>query len=374
MEEWQRGYELEFLREVVGCFDEHNARALSLYSRINEAAAADALAAGTLYLHPWGQLRRTVAKVSRPVYAYHDTCIGHKLPGDHVVDWLAYNDPAAATRWLTANEDPTWVWVWQEDPEMVSVVEAAGYQFMGAKVTAAAELRGLYFHEGAECLLPEFQRPRVALAPEEELGVCRTGLKLDAGPAAREVWALPTAYADHYSKYNSGKSWAALALRGYTSDPAFIIKPAEMSKKWRAEHAGVDYGLQDTPLRAQLPACEELARPLTSIAEVHRMRLMRLGPGGGELRRHSDLTDPDSGIADGRVARFHIPLITNYGVVFGSWDMRGRRHEVHMRAGECWYLDTRKPHTAVNSGAAERVHLVLDVVSNAEVRELLAQC
>ena len=36
-----------------------------------------------------------------------------------------------------------------------------------------------------------------------------------------------------------------------------------------------------------------------------------------------------------------------------------------------WYLDTRKPHTAVNAGATERIHLVMDVESSPELLALL---
>src|SRR5206468_2956227 len=136
------------------------------------------------------------------------------------------------------------------------------------------------------------------------------------------------------------------------------------------KHAGEHFGLQDTVLRLRLPAIDALHRPLTALARPHRIRLMRLAPGGGELRRHADLTDPESGIADGRVARFHFPLTTNPDVVFTSWDARGRRHEANMAAGECWYLDTRKPHAAVNRGATERIHLVVDVEANPAVRAL----
>jgi hypothetical protein len=42
-----------------------------------------------------------------------------------------------------------------------------------------------------------------------------------------------------------------------------------------------------------------------------------------------------------------------------------------MAAGEAWYLDTRKPHTARNDGAAERIHVVADVEASPA---LLALC
>ena len=42
-----------------------------------------------------------------------------------------------------------------------------------------------------------------------------------------------------------------------------------------------------------------------------------------------------------------------------------------MAKGECWFLDTRRPHTAINGGDDIRIHLVADVWANDEVRDLL---
>ena len=42
-----------------------------------------------------------------------------------------------------------------------------------------------------------------------------------------------------------------------------------------------------------------------------------------------------------------------------------------MGINEAWLLDTRKPHRAVNNGEEDRVHLVIDIVSNPNARTLL---
>jgi len=129
--------------------------------------------------------------------------------------------------------------------------------------------------------------------------------------------------------------------------------------------------MQDTALRNQLPAIERMHERLTALGAPHRIRLMQLAPGGGELERHTDQTDKDSGVEDGKLMRFHFPIVTNPQVMFTSWDMHGVAHIVNMRAGEMWYLDTRKPHRAVNGGDTARVHLVVDVEANAAVRDLV---
>lgn len=69
------------------------------------------------------------------------------------------------------------------------------------------------------------------------------------------------------------------------------------------------FELQDTPLYEHFPEVRELLSFLDG--EVHRVRFMRLAPGGGELTRHTDQVDPDAGNSLGALARLHFPLKTN---------------------------------------------------------------
>lgn len=39
----------------------------------------------------------------------------------------------------------------------------------------------------------------------------------------------------------------------------------------------------------------------------------------------------------------------------------GKKTEINMKEGECWYLDIRKPHKAINQGDTNRIHLVVDI-------------
>ena len=98
---------------------------------------------------------------------------------------------------------------------------------------------------------------------------------------------------------------------------------------------------------------------------------MSLTPGGGELSRHTDQVDPDSGGSIGKLARLHFPIVTNDKVEFVVWEPNGNRKVVNMKVGECWFLDTRKPHMVVNNGTEKRIHLVIDVVTNEKLREYI---
>jgi hypothetical protein len=100
---------------------------------------------------------------------------------------------------------------------------------------------------------------------------------------------------------------------------------------------------------------------------------MRLRAKGGELARHADITDREAGTADGMIARFHIPIVTSPAVRFSAWTERGERIDTQWPEGALCYLDQRKPHTVTNSDPElARVHLVIDAISNADIRARLA--
>jgi hypothetical protein len=217
-----------------------------------------------------------------------------------------------------------------------------------------------------------FDDPRVhpARFSTEDCSIERADVEsFDASLLIDAVTKISTEYTNHYSNYNKDKSWSALSLRGYTKDPNFITKPAEMNKKWQLENINEEFAIQDTEIRKVLPQAE----PLLSMfpGELHRVRLMNLSPNGGELERHTDQVDPDSGVQNGKVMRFHFPLITNDDVEFTTWQVDGTKKTVQMKVGECWYIDTRKPHRAINNGVTNRIHLVVDVEANDEVRRLI---
>ena len=182
-------------------------------------------------------------------------------------------------------------------------------------------------------------------------------------------------FKNHYSNYNEKDSWAAVSLRGYSTDPLMIEKPIEMNKKWKATHPDwEDMELIDTPLRAEFPALNKWLQDRILTAgdpnNLHRIRFMRLTPGGGELSRHTDQVDPDSGLNVGQVARIHIPIVTNDNVWFSVWEPSGNKKTVNMEKGEVWVLDTRKPHMVVNNGTTDRIHLVIDIKVTPQVKEL----
>lgn len=179
---------------------------------------------------------------------------------------------------------------------------------------------------------------------------------------------------DDYPFYSDG-SWGAVNLRGFKpDDPLWGVKPAEMPRTWQRKHPeAMSYTCDWTTITDRLPAMRALIESVHWWRNLERVRLMRMAakPGGGKLARHSDVTDRAAGTADGKIARFHIPLVTHPDITMTCWDLDGSSLEVHLRPWEVYYLDQRKPHAVTNPTDVDRIHLVVDVVCDPEVRKHL---
>ena len=172
-------------------------------------------------------------------------------------------------------------------------------------------------------------------------------------------------FSNHYSNYNKKNTWSGIVLRGYGGKEDFIIKPSEMTASWRkANKEKLTWKVEPTKLMKKLDAVKKFLESFPFQFEFERIRILKLSKGEGELERHTDIQDKEAGINDGQWARLHFPLITNDKVIFTQWNTDGTRTKAHMRVGELWYLDMRKPHTAVNFGEEDRYHLIVDVRSD----------
>ncbi|MNU99084.1 aspartyl/asparaginyl beta-hydroxylase domain-containing protein [uncultured Brevundimonas sp.] len=119
---------------------------------------------------------------------------------------------------------------------------------------------------------------------------------------------------------------------------------------------GGDGVWQDAPAMDQCHGARALLEQLG--LDVRSVRLLRLGA-GAEIKEHRDY---GLGAREGE-ARLHVPIITNPSVAF-----RVRNRPVDMRPGEIWYLDLGQPHRVHNAGPTDRIHLVIDVAANAQLR------
>jgi aspartyl/asparaginyl beta-hydroxylase len=108
----------------------------------------------------------------------------------------------------------------------------------------------------------------------------------------------------------------------------------------------------DTPMLAD---CRYFRAVLDSFAcPLQAVRLMRL-TAGSIIKEHAD---HDLCFEQGSV-RIHVPIATNEGVIFEL-----NRRRVILEAGSCWYLRLSDPHSVVNRGDTDRVHMVIDATVN----------
>jgi hypothetical protein len=83
---------------------------------------------------------------------------------------------------------------------------------------------------------------------------------------------------------------------------------------------------------------------------------------GSQIKEHTDL---ELSVEEG-TARIHIPVTTNAEVEFYL-----NRSRVVLAAGSAWYLRLSDPHSVVNKGSSDRVHMVIDAVANDWLKAML---
>lgn len=162
-------------------------------------------------------------------------------------------------------------------------------------------------------------------------------LALDLNRLKAETWIA------HFVTQNYEGDWSVIPLRG----PASATHPVMMIY---SDPTCTEFS--DTPF---LAGCSYFRKVLNSFqCPLMSVRLMRLAA-GSRIKEHRD---HDLAIENG-LARLHVPVVTNEDV-----DFRLNGTRVVLNPGECWYLRLSDPHSVVNEGAADRVHLVLDVQVN----------
>ena len=372
MKDWQKGIELDELLKLEKTWEGYNKRCLSPFLEMKKNKIAAAIDIDQ-YQHgyEWA-IQSRILKVNTKInmYSAYNIPIATVQKGDRVVDRIAFNQPDPVVQALKDFEEDVFLFINEEHSCDKLVANWAGFRKIGVKINTFGDIQGVYFKENN----PGFLGGRAFYdrLVEEDLVLRKTSIPDVSdicGVIKERLDTMNYEFTNHYSNYNKGKSWSAIALRGYTPDWSFITKPEEMNKKWKEENKDIEFKLQDTEIRKVFPEVEELLKFLPG--KPHRIRFMNLIPGGGELQRHTDQVDPDAGVNDFNLMRFHFPIATNEDVIFSQWNVEAEKISCHMKVGECRYLDVRKPHQAINGGTNMRTHLVVDIEANDEVRSLL---
>lgn len=258
---------------------------------------------------------------------------------------------------------------YREDVRLRDALAGQGRQIFATTMSAASEIHALWGPRGM-APLPAFPVDDVTVGAIEFPDV-GDGIWAEA---AYEVTGL-TGWHDDYPYYSDG-SWSSLSLRGFDpDDPTWGVKPAEMGAKWNAAHPGaIDRKCGWTRLAEDCPALMTIvdSGPWT---DLERVRVLRMAgttkPKPHHLKRHTDITDKAGGPRFGHIVRFHLPVVTDPAITLSAWTLDGDRHDVHLTARACWYLDARKPHAVTNPTATDRIHLTVDAVMDERLMDLI---
>ena len=360
MKYWQKGIELDELLKLEKTWEGYNERCFSPFTEMKKHKIAAALDAERyIYGHEFAiESRILKAKSKIKMFGSAEIPIAIAQRGDRYVDRIAYNQPEPVVNRLRVYPEDTFLFINEEHDIDKFVANWSGYEKIGTKYSTFSDIIGIYY---------KGNRKFIPIPETENINAKKSSLNFDhtiINQLVIELMGLGLQYTDHNSNYNKSlnreKSWKVLSLYGYEEDSTYIDKMAK-GKEIRP--------IVKTDLFDKVPLVQYFLDKLPG--KFDRVRFMSLEPGGGELFRHTDQTDPSWGTVDGKMMRFHIPLQTNDKVVFNSWNNEGKQDTFSMNRGECWFLDTRRPHTAVNNGDDIRIHLVVDVFANDKIRRLV---
>ncbi|UZK68996.1 aspartyl/asparaginyl beta-hydroxylase domain-containing protein [Sphingomonas sp. S1-29] len=181
--------------------------------------------------------------------------------------------------------------------------------------------------------------------------VIRLPLAFDVARLRADLDRLHTsAWTAHMVRQNYRGDWDVLPLR--------IVKGATHPVMMiYADPAATAF--EDGPLLAATPYLRDVLAAFA--CPLQTVRLMRLSA-GSVIKEHRD---HDLDAAQG-MARIHVPITTNDAV-----DFRLNGIRVVMPEGSAWYLRLADPHSVVNAGDTDRVHLVIDCEVNDWLRDQL---
>lgn len=369
MQAWQQGYDLTMLKALKSAIkSDYKKYVFGAFGMPNERDIATAMAKGqviktkendSILIHQHYQAKSRLTDFSQSVIPIQvGTFFIKHLAGPQKEKLLNYYCSELQGK-------PLMIEIFDEDLAMIELVKSKGFTYITTKISASSDLKGIYQKDAGV---------NYKLASGESLHMEQLSanfLSEQELTAIRKELANYTSWADHYSTYNKRQSWSAFTLRGYDKeDPNFIMKPQEMSKKWKEENPErLNAKSEWTLISQRFPSTVKLVQERFHNSKPDRIRFMRLTKGNGELSRHADITDKEAGVQAGRVVRLHIPIYTNPKVIFQSWSHKGQKQVANMEVGSLWYLDVRKPHTAVNNGDEDRIHLVMDFYASKELSD-----
>lgn len=396
MKPWQKNIALEVIDEVVEFYSDYNKKfCLSPFTEVNRPKVASGLADGSLRVLRGCEVEggaeddmslkaaffQKETKVRTQITELGQLS-GYKMPGDITISNINHDESEAAVEWLgrmiasSLIHSTTKTVHLEYNPEHVlehdivlDLLDKVDFKLVGHKYASTGEVFRRLVIRSRDFIYTDELNSVYKIVPRwKDVGIA----KISSDPSIIEIVKsfdftnlFDQPFMNHYSNYNKGKSWSAVSIKGFSSDPMFIEKPSEVmkSKKLRGKYEGKEFKLQTTDVyyefKNQIDALLAVLGLSMSNTSTERIRFMRLAPGQGELARHTDQVDEEMGLEPGKMLRFHFPIVTNPSVIFTTWPC-GIERTYHMDVGSAYILDVRKPHRAINAGNDYRIHLVID--------------
>ncbi len=178
-------------------------------------------------------------------------------------------------------------------------------------------------------------------------GYLKLPLSFDLARLQRDLQAIALSeWVGHFNTQAYERNWSCVPLRSVDGRVDHII-PSEGST------------FQDTVILQRCPYFQQVINRFE--CEKTSVRLMALEP-GAVIKPHRDA---GASLEDG-LTRLHIPVQTSPQVLFCI-----DGEEVHFSAGDTWYLNASCEHGVTNPSPVNRVHLMLDCISNRWLEQLL---
>ena len=277
------------------------------------------------------------AKSNRKIRDFSTSIVGEIKTGDYIIKRFFYKDGykedlinyinqmrSEDTKFFGSDRDVWFTHVNMEHSGDKAIAEALGSTWVSSKIDAVcAEVRGIYY-----CGTLQQQ----GILKYEDICCCKSyGGKEKTWTSIEIIPLIVT--------YGTGK--AKQGLRGELNE--HYVK--------------------------RFPIIEEIVGHMTSLDDCLWLAVAKVSPERGIITRHSDkgIDKMNAGIQIGKTARIHYPLKTNKEAYFELQDLQGNTKEYHMKQGEYWYMDKRKPHAVYNHGDSFRYHMIFDTKINQDI-------
>ena len=225
MKSWQKGFDLDYLKELELRFSSYNDYAQHELSKFKKNNIADALSKDNIILlRDDAIIHYNEVKVKSKIKMFSDVILSEKQPGDIQIKNLGYiseHDKRHIIEFLNHDEkflsNGVWVLINEENISDKQIAKETNFEKVGVKYTSVADIIGVYFRD-ANNVLADRKHYEIPKYEEYTLKKLIPDFSNITSVLSKQLDELNVDFTNHYSNYNKAKSWSAISLRGYKND------------------------------------------------------------------------------------------------------------------------------------------------------------